>query len=143
LRTRPGDGAVRNTLNVPIDAVWRVLPAVFDSLAIPANTLDPAIHVFGNSGFRLTKRLGKTPLGQFIDCGQTQGFPSAETYEVDLAVMTQLHPGPEAGTTTLAASVDASARPQTYRAEFTRCTSKGELEKRIAERIRAEVARKP
>jgi len=141
LRIRPGDGAARTTLVIPLDAIWRVLPAVYDSLGIPANLLDPAIHVFGNSGFTLTKRLGKTSLTQYIDCGKTQGFPSAETYEIYLAVVTQLQPGPESGTTVLATSVDASGRPMTFRGDPTRCPSSGELEKRIADRVRAEVKR--
>ena len=141
LRFRPGEAAARTTLAVPRDAAWRVLPAVYDSLGIPVTLIDPATHTFGNSGFTLTRRLGKTSLTQYIDCGQTQGFASAETYEIYLGVMTQLHPGPDPGTTVMATSVDAAGRPMTFQGGYTRCSSKGELEKRIAERMGAAVNR--
>lgn len=140
LRINPGDGAATASVSFPIDAVWRALPAVFDTLGIPVNTVDPALKAFGNSGFKLTKRLGKTALSQYIDCGQTQAFPSADTYEIYLVAMVQLAPS-EPGATTVATSVQASGKPLTVRGDFTRCSSKGVLEQRIVERLRAEAKR--
>jgi hypothetical protein len=137
LRINPGDGAATTSVAFPIDAVWKALPAVFDSLGIPINTVDPGLRAFGNSGFKLTKRLGKTSLSQYIDCGQTQAFASADTYEIYLVAMVQLHSS-EPGATTVATSVQASGKPLTVRGDYTRCSSKGELEKRIADRVRAE-----
>ena len=140
LRINPGDGAATATIAMPRDAVWKSLPAVFDSLGIPINTVDPDLKAFGNSGFKLTKRLGQTPLSQYIDCGQTQAFPSADTYEIYLTVMVQLHAA-DTATTTVATSVQASGKPLTVRGDYTRCSSKAELERRIVERIRMQVGR--
>ena len=140
LRINPGDGVATASVAFPLDAVWKALPAVFDTLGIPINTVDPQLKAFGNSGFRLTKRLGKTPLSQYIDCGQTQSFPSADTYEVYLVAMVQLH-APEPGATQVATSVQASAKPLTVRGDYMRCSSKGKLEERIVERLRVETKR--
>ena len=140
LRFNPGDGVATGSIASPIDAVWKALPAVFDSLGIPVNTVDPKLKAFGNSGFILTKRLGKTPLSQYIDCGKTQAFPSADTYEVYMVAMVQLGSS-EPGATSIATSVQASAKPLTVRGDYTRCSSLGELEKRIVDRLRTEAKR--
>ena len=140
LRINSGDGVAMSSVASPIDAVWKSLPAVFDSLGIPVNTVDPKLKAFGNSGFKLTKKLGKTPLSQYLDCGQAQAFPSADTYEVYLVTMVQLQAS-EPGATAVATSVQASAKPLTVRGDYMRCSSKGELEKRIVDRLRAETKR--
>jgi len=140
LRINPGDGVATSSVAFPIDAAWKALPAVFDSLGIPVNTVDPKLKAFGNSGFTLTKRLGKTPLSQYLDCGQAQAFPSADTYEIFLVAMVQLQAS-EPGATAVATSVQASAKPLTVRGDYMRCSSKGKLEERIVERLRAEAKR--
>lgn len=114
----------------PIDRVWSVLPAVYDSLGIPVDRLDQARHIIGNTGFKLRRRLGGVSLTRYLDCGSAQGGPSAETYEVTLSVLTELQPI-EAGTSA-ATVVQATARPVTFAGEPTGCTSKGPLEQRIA-----------
>ncbi|HEX6051397.1 MAG TPA: hypothetical protein VFZ21_19090 [Gemmatimonadaceae bacterium] len=140
LRINPGDDAARSSIAAPLETVWKSLPAAFDSLGIPVNAVDPAIKAFGNSGFELSRRLGGTSLSQYIDCGQTQAFPSADTYQIYLVVMVQLHPA-DAQTTSVATSVQASGKPMTVRGDYTRCSSRGVLEKRVADRIRAEATR--
>lgn len=137
LRIHPGDAAATTTVPATIEAVLRVLPAVFDTLGIPVNTLDTVLGTFGNSGFKVSRKLGSTPLSRYIDCGQTQAFASADTYEIHLSVMTQLHKV-EVGTT-IATVVQASGRPVAIRGDYTRCSSKGELERRIADLVKAKV----
>ncbi len=118
------------TVFSPIDEVWRVLPAIYDSLGIPVDRLDHAKHVIGNTGFRLRRRLGGVSLTRYLDCGHAQGGPSAETYEVNLSVLTELQPAQRG--TTAATVVQATARPVTFVGEHTPCKSTGGLEKSIA-----------
>jgi hypothetical protein len=118
------------TIFSPIDDVWRVLPAIYDSLGIPVDRLDHAKHIIGNTGFKLRRRLGDIPLTRYLDCGQAQGGPSAETYEVNLSVLTELQPA--ARGTAAATIVQATARPVTFVGEHTPCKSTGGLEKSIA-----------
>jgi hypothetical protein len=71
------------------------------------------------------------PLSRYLDCGRTQGSPSADTYEITLQIQTQVRDNTSNSTvqTTLAAtgaSVNFPGAP-------VRCTSTGELEKRIFE----------
>jgi hypothetical protein len=131
-------GANVATVNYTVDDVWRILPGVYDSFAIPLSTIQPTEHVIGNSGFNARRRLGNIPLPRLIDCGSTQGGPSAETYDIRLSILTQVRPG-ESGTTSIATTVDAMGRPVAFSGEYVRCSSTGVLESRIADAVKAQL----
>lgn len=120
------------TLRYPMDVVWRALPLAYDSIGIPLGKMDTLSHVLGNEGFRIRRKLGGVPLTRYLDCGQAQGFRSAETYEINLAVITHLQPA-DAGFTTAATTVQASAKPVNFAGDYAPCSSSGELEKRVGE----------
>jgi hypothetical protein len=107
------------------------MASVFDSLGIAVGTLDAQKLVIGNTALKIHGRLGAVPLSRYIDCGQTQGFPSAETYDVHLSVLTQVSPGKEPNTSAIATMVEAAARPMQFKGDYALCQTKGELEVRI------------
>jgi hypothetical protein len=122
------------TVAFPEDRVWAVMRAVYDSLGVPVATFDAASKTIGNNSLRLKRRLGELALSKYINCGSTQGFPSADTYEVFLSVMTSVRPapaGPQA--TQISTTVDGQARPITFSGEPVRCSSLTTLESRIVE----------
>jgi hypothetical protein len=131
------DAKVTRVAAAPAD-VWRVLPGVFDSFAIPLSSVDDKARVLGNSGFNLRRRLGSVPLPRLIDCGTTQGGPSADTYDIRLSVLTQVSPA-EGGGSSIITTVDAMGRPVAFSGEYVRCTSTGSLETRIADAIQAQL----
>ena len=139
LRIRQSDGAKITTLSFPIDRVWAVLPAVYDSLSIPLTEMDPMKHRIGNSGMKAYKTLGKTSLAQYLDCGNTQGFPSAETYEIQLSVLTQV--SADGNGSTMATILEAAGRPLSISGGYTKCTSTGALENRLAELVQVRIRR--
>jgi len=140
MRVQPTGGMASAPLAYSADAVFAVLPAVLDSLGISVGTLDSDQRVIGNTGLKLIGRLGKVALSKYIDCGQTQGFPSADTYEVHLSVLTQVH---RQGATeaTLATVVEAAARPMSHKGDYSRCSTKGELESRIIAQTKTRLAK--
>lgn len=115
--------------------VWRALPAAFQSLSIPVSQADSASLVVGNAGFSVRRRLGSVPLVRLIDCGSTQGGPSAETYDVRLTVTSQVRAS-DAGSS-LATTVEAMGKPVAFSGEYIRCSSTGVLEARIADAVKA------
>lgn len=129
------DAAIPTTIEAPIDQVWPVMKSVFDSLGIPVATLNPSQHVIGNSGFRARRHLGKMPMIQLIDCGNFQGGPSAETYDINFSVTTQLVPL-DARSTTLATLVQAQGSPPSVSGSAVTCGSLGKLEAIIADEVR-------
>lgn len=123
------------TLEIPLEQVWRALPAAYAAVGIDVATQDVNRGVIGNGGFRARRRLGDTALGRYIDCGNTQGAPSAETYEVHFSVLSEVV-AEESGSTILSTVVDATARPINFSGDPVRCFSKGELENRIAATVK-------
>jgi hypothetical protein len=138
LRLRGSDGAQLTTVEAPMDKVWRVLPGVYDSLGIKLTDLNPKTHLLGNSGMKAHKTLGSVGLGKYIDCGNTQGFPSAESYDITMSVRTQIDSAAGGGTT-MGTLVEASGRPMAFAGEAVRCSTTGELERRIAGAVKAQL----
>src|SRR6185436_967357 len=110
--THPGEGAHTATVGFPVDRVWVALRASYDSIAVPVSIFETATHTVGNGQFRVRRRLGDVALSKFINCGNTQGGPSADTYEVQLSVVTTATAA-GATATNLSTLVQAQARPIT------------------------------
>jgi hypothetical protein len=142
LHIRPTDAMAVSPMPFSAEAVWNVMASVFDSLGIAVGTLDPKKYVLGNTALKVHGRLGSVPLSRYIDCGQTQGFPSAETYDVHLSVLTQVTPGKEPNTSAIATLVEAAARPMQFKGDYSNCQSRGELEVRIPRVARARLEKK-
>lgn len=118
------------TLDLPIDNVWRALPVAYAALGIDIAHNDPTKRVIGNPGFRARRRLADVPISRLLDCGTTQGNPSADTYEVHFSVLTELQQD-DRGRTVAVTTLDAVARPVNFPGDPVRCVSRGELETRI------------
>ena len=127
------------TIAAPLADVWRVLPAVYESFGIPLSTVDSTTHSIGHSGFNIRRRLGTVPLVRLIDCGSTQGGPSAETYDVRMAVTTQLRAS-DAGTI-VSTTVEPMGKPVAFSGEYIRCSSTGSLESRIADAVKSRLGK--
>lgn len=136
LRMTTSDVAKPTILAFPTDRVWSALKVVYDSLEIPKDNLDDAQHVIGHSGVKVHRRLGIIPLTRLIDCGSTQGTPSAETYDIQIAVLTHLTPG-DGGTTNVTTQVEAVGRPMAFSGEYVRCSTKGVLETTLVDAVKS------
>jgi hypothetical protein len=123
-----------SALPYSVDDVWRVLPAVYDSLGIPITLRDGAKRVIGNDGLNIRRRLGTTPLQRYLDCGNTQGAPSADTYEIHMTMQSVVSAG-DGGGSKLSTVIEAMGKPVAFSGEFVRCGTTGALEKRIAESV--------
>jgi len=125
-------------IRVPFDAdaVFRVLPAAYDSLGIPIHGMNPARKTVSNDGIKIRNRLGRTPLSMYLDCGNSQIGPNADSYDVYLTVSTTVTPG-ASGTAAMATMLEAQARPATYNQAYHVCSSKGVLEQKLADQVKA------
>jgi hypothetical protein len=135
-----GGGSDVQKLAYTADAVWRALPAVFDSLAIPLNSVDPTTKELGNSALKIRVRLGKVYLSRYLDCGTTQIGPNADNYDVVLTVLSRVMAEGTAASK-LTTTVQAQARPATYNQAYNQCSSKGQIERRIIELLSASLAK--
>jgi hypothetical protein len=125
-------------VSAPADRVWSVLPAVYESLGIPVTDRDPTTRTMGNTSYKVRRRLGEVALSRYLDCGSTQGAPSADSYEILLSVSTRVQPG-TLDSTTVSVTVNAMGRPVFLSAEYVRCGSMGGLERRFFDTLNAKL----
>jgi hypothetical protein len=132
----PSVGPAGGTVAYSADRVWSIIRTVYDTLGIQVTTFDPAGRSIGNPNLKARRRLGDARLSKYLNCGTTQGGPSADSYEVQLSVMTSAQPK-SAEATSILTTVDGRARPITISSEFTQCASTGALEAQIVELVKA------
>jgi hypothetical protein len=125
-------------ISSPVDKVWLAMPGAFEALSIPISSVDTLTHAIANDGLKLRRVLGKTPLSRFIDCGNTQIGENADSYDVHLTIQVQLKPD-EGGNTKLETMFEAMAKPVSFSREYSRCSTRGVLEQRLAEAVKAQL----
>ncbi len=123
-----------------VDQVWRALPAVFDSLGIPVQTLDPVKHSIGAAGFLARHRLKNVPLSRYVDCGNTQMGPAADDYDVRITLLVDVQPA-EGSAAMVTTTMEAVAKPANYAQDYSRCSSRGSLEDKLFGVLNARLAR--
>lgn len=114
------------------DSVFQALLAVYKDLAIPTKRLDPAGRVAGNDLFKARRKLGGGPMQSYVDCGGSLSQPNAETFEMELGVVSAVSAAPKGGSIITTTVTAAGNDPMFGRDRQMRCASTGEFERRIA-----------
>jgi hypothetical protein len=141
LRMTSNTMAKTDTLWTPFDAVWKALPSVYATLEIPIEQFNAETNTIGNSALKLYRRLGKFPLTRYLDCGQTQIGPNADSYEVMLSVLTTIRKArADSANTVVSTTVSGMARPIQFRGDYVQCSSKGALENRFLEVLKVQLS---
>lgn len=135
----PSTSANVSRVSGPIDKVWRLMPAVYDSLKIPLTRFDAAQHIVGNEGMKAHQKLGTVSLSKYIDCGEAQIGPSADTYDVYLSVVTTVRTVSPTETE-IQTMVESAAKPMSFGQEYARCSSKGTIETAISNIVSARLS---
>jgi hypothetical protein len=133
------DNPSQRTFAASAAQVWNALPAVYDSLSLPVTDRNAEARSIGTTSLKVRRRLGDVPLSRYLDCGDTQGSPSANSYEVVLTVATRLTP--DGDSTAVATTVNALARPVFVSGEYVNCGSTRALEKRFFDILNVELRR--
>lgn len=126
-------------VSFPVGKVWHALPAAFEKLGIPITQAEDATHTIANGGLKIRRVLGDAPLSRYIDCGTTQIGENADSYEVYLTITTRVDEEPASGLSILHTTFEAMARPIAFSREYSRCSSKGVLEKKLVEAVQAQL----
>jgi len=112
---------------------WAVLPEVFEILGIEATTVDRPSYSAGNERF-VVRNIERRALSNYLECGSSFGRARADQYEVTMQILVQLAGAPGGGTR-VRTTLDAYARPRDVAGNAYHCTSRGTLERRIAELV--------
>ena len=134
LTIRLAEDSLRSTtvFQAPLDTVWTRLPAIYETLGIPAEVADPRTWTFGTQRFTQRRVAGRQTL-DLVHCGHEGTGPSAvRARRLRLTIVSTLR-RLASGATELTTEVsgEATAVDGTSTAA-ARCGSTGELEQRIA-----------
>jgi hypothetical protein len=122
-----------------MDAAWTALNVTYSDLKIPITTLIDKQHLIGNETFKVRRRIGRLPMQQILDCGNAQGIPNAETYDIMMSISSTLTTNPKGGLN-LVTRIDATGKsPNFSRESSVTCHSAGALEKEIADIVRKKI----
>lgn len=124
-------------IDAPVDRVWDALGAVYEELEIPVGELDRSRGLMGNAGFR-ARRIAGRRMAEYVDCGHGVAGPKANEYAVRVALFTTVR-AHERGTE-LVTDMDATARPRDVSGGTIHCTSEGQLEALIVQRVEGRLA---
>lgn len=136
IKTYNDDRPSASTVQATPERVWAVLPAVFEELKVPVGTVDPNARVIGNRKLVINNgRLAGGRASSYLSCGTNAlGGPIADSYQVNLSLLTQLVPI-SGGATQVQTSVDGSATQRGVSSAPVRCGSTGRFEQQIAAAI--------
>ena len=130
------NGTIAVTIGAPMQAVWRMLPTAFDSVGVSLTLVDPKTHLMANEGFKIRQKLRNERLSSYFECGTTQVGPNADSYELFITVRSYLEPiKTDSSKTRMTVSVSAAAKPLQFSQDYSRCTSKTTLERKMLDVI--------
>ena len=135
-----GVTVVRGVANLqfPIEKVWSAMAPAYDSLAIPLTVLDASNHTIGNEGLKARRRIGNTRIGEYLNCGNGEGGPSADIYDINLSMVSKLEPNANGGTT-ITTTVDGVAKPASFTGDYVKCGTTGVLEQRLVKFVEKQI----
>jgi len=136
LNTTATTVAISEPIALGADSAYNLLLKVYADLQVPITSMDSRQRMAGNPNFKVRRRLGGVGLVKYLDCGNKDGTPNAETYDVVLNIVSAVG-GATPGRSTVSTRVDAIAsHPVFGSSNQLVCTTTGELEKRIAAAVK-------
>jgi len=119
--------------------LWKVLPATFEALDIPAGILDARNLVFGNDRITKTRVAGESTRGLFR-CGASSGLAVSQ-YRVEFGITVQPRAVPDGGVELFMQTAAFGRLVSASRSGTTHCVSNGTLEQKIREQVAVELGR--
>ncbi|HSK18156.1 MAG TPA: hypothetical protein VK912_03395 [Longimicrobiales bacterium] len=121
-------------VEAPRETLWRLLPVVYEELGLPAPAADPSIWTVAVQNHTTSRRIGDTRMSEMIDCGMGLTGPHADSHRIRMSVRTWLEPA--ATGTKVITRVESNASSTEGTAGSFVCSSRGQLEARIANALR-------
>lgn len=132
---------VSTTIAFPADQVYKALVAVYKDLQVPLSDANPSTRILGNQSLKIRRRLGGVPMQTYLDCGGQPGQPNAETFDLDLNLLSFVTPGTDGGSTMTTRLSGLGSDPNHGSGNQMRCSSTGELESRIEKMVKLQVVK--
>jgi hypothetical protein len=124
----------------PRREVWEHLTRAWEEVGLPEPVVDRSGYSLTVTNYAVTRRLGRTSMSNYLNCGSSLTGPIADTHRITLSVRTILEPA-SPDTTEVHTRVDAVATPTAGGSTASSvCSSRGVLEAQIASRVKYHLA---
>ena len=117
-----------------------MLPSIYQDLGIPLTVKDDNRKVIGNEGWRTRRSIGRVPMQRYLDCGRSGTIENAETYQINMTIVTTVTANPDGGSVVGTIISAVGRNPVTSSTQDVRCASTGDLEIRIRDMVQQRVA---
>ena len=121
------------TVDAKLDQVWALMPDVYKRLGLPVDGINSVKRTVTTGQVHVRRTLNNVPLSRFFECGRATLGPNADVYDINLRVETAIG-GADNGVV-IQSSLAASGAGTGNGGAQVRCSSTGELERRIAEKV--------
>lgn len=121
-----------------VEAAWAALPEIWKSLGLEAETMSTQDHRMVTGLVRIRRTLGGVNLSRYVECGRSTLGPNADSYFITLKFETVLTG--DAKATLVQSGMQVSGEPVGNGGATARCSSTGELENRVGERLQKRLA---
>lgn len=131
----PDREVVTEVVKATPEAAWAALQTAYEELGIPIKEMNADLKILGNPKFVLSRRLNRTRLSTYLDCGYGPSGNHADSHRIEMQLRTSV------------LSVEGGVRVNTFLAAVARnmdgtsntairCASKFRLEQEIAGRVK-------
>jgi len=123
-------------LRIRPDSAFRLLRAVYADLQFVPGRIDRSTREVAVTAAKVRRRLAGVSLTRYLDCGSKDNLPNAETYDIELSVLSQVSVNADS-TSRVTTRIHAVASDPFHGAgNQTTCTTLGALEARIADGVK-------
>ncbi len=128
---RDYDQRVHNTVHLDAtrDSIFAALHTIYGQLGVEVKLQNPATGEIGNANFTNYYKLAGKPLHEYLGCGSTMTGPAADSYRVQMSLVSYVSPDATGSTveTRLTARADDPGTSKGWMA----CLTTGVLEERV------------
>lgn len=117
------------------DSSFVLLRAIYKRLGVDVMAVNPATGEIGNRQFNRTSKLGGVFLHEYVNCGQSLTGPTADTYRIQLSLMSYVSADPSGSV--VRSQLTARAYDTGAGQGSTACGSTGVLEQKIKRALTA------
>lgn len=117
------------------DSIFTSLETAFKELKLPVETRNPKTGLLTNLNADVSRRIGDVAISRYLDCGRGFSGNNADFYRITLAISAWLEPATGEPQRLMVAIAASGRDPAGSRSAYSQCTSRGALERRIADRV--------
>lgn len=124
--------AIATAVPVSPDSAYQLLIRVYATLELPMVSVDSKLTV-GNDDLKVRHQIAGIAMQKVIDCGEKLGTLNAETWDIDMNLLSYIKADPSGGSQVLTRVQAMGHRPEGANSRQTACSTTGALEKKIAD----------